>query len=105
MAVFLGGLVGALLACGILSRILLALLKNMGDTVDRILIANGVSLVLCFVLSGFGAANGGAFVPTAGLVYVLPQGLMVAIDLFARKGRLVQKTDSPPETPRGRLEL
>ncbi|ESQ88203.1 hypothetical protein ABAC460_16205 [Asticcacaulis sp. AC460] len=94
-------ILGALLACGIVSRILLFLMKNLPDDVIRLAIANGVTAVIGFVLGGFGAANGGPFEPAGGLIYPVVQIVVFGIDLLALKGRRAAKAAAKAEREKG----
>ncbi|WP_155847412.1 hypothetical protein [Asticcacaulis sp. AC402] len=92
---------GALLACGIVSRILLWLMKRFPDDVIRLALANGLTAVIGFVIGGFGAANGGPFEPAGGLIYPVVQIVVFGIDLLALKGRRAAKAAARAEREEG----
>lgn len=88
MAVLIGQIIGATIAMLLLSRLLLWLLKAMGDNEKRIFTAHLVSLSTATVLAGFGLAGGGQpdFLKSAA-IYAGPTVLWLVFDLVALKRR------------------
>jgi hypothetical protein len=83
-----GTFVGALLAIGLLSRLALWILKRVGDTSMRVLIAHGLTLCFATVIAGYGFGEAGK--PRFGYaftVYGLATLVWLAIDLLGVKGR------------------
>lgn len=88
MASMIGSIVGATVAMWLLSRLLLWLLKAMGDNARRILLAHLVSLSTATVAAGFGLSQGpGPDFLGALAVYGGPALLWLVVDLLALKRR------------------
>ena len=91
MASLIGSIIGATVAMWLLSRLVLWLLKSMGDNARRIILAHLVSLSTATVAGGFGRSQGpdpdflGALA-----VYGGPALLWLVIDLFALRRRMAK---------------
>lgn len=98
MAYLIGGVIGAIIATFILSRIVRWALKFMGDTNNRVLATAAVSYVLAVTLAGFGNANGGPWNPGSSLfLYGIGVAVWGAMDWLGLKGR--QSKPRPVSTP------
>lgn len=82
-------LIGALLPTLLISRLILWLGKRMrGGAYPDLIIAHAISLAICFVISAFGAADGGPPKWMAGFAYLLPQLFWLIFDLVRKtKGK------------------
>ncbi|MBX7248687.1 MAG: hypothetical protein K1X35_06480 [Caulobacteraceae bacterium] len=88
MASLIGSIIGATVAMWLLSRLVLWLLKAMGDTPRRIILAHLVSLSVATVAAGFGRSDGsGPDFLGALAIYGGPALLWLVVDLLALKRR------------------
>lgn len=76
MAYLIGALIGGLLIGTLISLILEKFLYKDLPPVRRAAFTVGTSWFFMAILSGWGAADGGSFVPTQGLFY-LPSALVI----------------------------
>ena len=91
MASLIGSIIGATVAMWLLSRLVLWLLKAMGDNARRIILAHLVSLSTATVAAGFGLSHGpGPDFLGALAVYGGPALLWLVIDLFALRRRMAK---------------
>ena len=92
---YIGFFVGALIPTFLISRLILAFMKKWDGGIQKIALANFVSLVICGFLGGMGMADGGAFAGTTAIAqYALPQLLCFSFDMFknSRSKRIAEKT-------------
>lgn len=76
----LGALFGGFVGYGILSRLILWIVGKIVPA-HRLWLGHLISFALAYVIVGFGAANSGPFVWTAGLLYIIPTLLWAIIDI------------------------
>lgn len=79
---WIGLFLGALVVTFLITRLFLWISRNWGGEPMRIVYVHAASLLLIFVVAGFGMADGGPFRTGAFLYYLFPQGLWLAFDLF-----------------------
>lgn len=83
---FIGQLIGGLIATFILSRLALWTMKSWNGGIQKILLGNGIALLIATLLGGMGMTDGGAFAaPQAFMAYVLPQAIWTGFDLWRHK--------------------
>jgi hypothetical protein len=89
--------VGALVPTLGLSRLAFIFMRSWKDGgVPRILLANGISLLVVTLLGGMGLADGGAFAaPQAFASYVLPQAVWLVFDLLRHYRRRRAENENP----------
>lgn len=91
-----GFYLGAAAITLLLSRLMLWLLKRMGDNERRILVAHAVVLALSVTLAAFGQANGGPPNFVYGLLaYGPPVLVWLAVDMLALRGRRARAARTP----------
>jgi Ca2+/Na+ antiporter len=86
-------MLGGAIAITLISFIIEALLFKSDEPMTRAIKTAGLALIIAAVLSGFGSADGGPFVWTAGLNYV--PGAIAVFLWF--KSRYASKWSSEPE--------
>jgi hypothetical protein len=87
-------LLGALVPTFLISRLFLWPHRKWREGVLRVFVANIASLAVCFVLAGFGYADGGPFAWQRALAgYLLPQIVWLIFDL----AMLAKKRNAPPQ--------
>lgn len=82
IATTLGGFIGV----GIISRLLLLLVKSWRARYAPVIAVNVVSFLIAVLIAGMGMADGGPFAPLhAATVYAIPQLAWLGIDLYRAK--------------------
>lgn len=81
---FIGILIGGFIGYGLVSRLIMFVVGKMWPA-HRVLICHLISYPLAHLIAGFGAADGGPFVWTAGFNYLIPASLWVAIDIVHQR--------------------
>ncbi|WP_292020796.1 MULTISPECIES: hypothetical protein [unclassified Brevundimonas] len=84
--------IAALVPTFLISRLLLWLTKAWRAGYARYVVVNLASGLIAMVLAAAGFANGGPPRWDAGVVYLAAQAVWLAVDLFAHRGRIAQKT-------------
>jgi uncharacterized membrane protein YfcA len=93
MELSIAAMVGGALGITLISLIIEALLFKNDEPTTRAIKTTGLALIITSVLSGFGSADGGSFVWTAGINYV--PGAIAVFLWF--KSRYASKWSSEPE--------
>jgi len=89
--------IGALVPTLLVSRLMLLVFKKWDGGYTRLVVANGVSLLVACLLGGMGMADGGAFAAGAAFATYAPaQAVWLAVDawLYHRRQRM-----PPPSHP------
>ena len=81
------GFVGALLITYAVSRLLILALPAFRTSVARICLIHAISWVSIAVVVGFLKAFGSTFYWQSSLVYLIPQAIWLAFDLYQRRNR------------------
>lgn len=90
---FGGALIGAFVITFLLSRLALLILRSWNAGAMKLLVAHAATLATSWTISAFGNANGGPLDWSAGIMYVPPVLVWLAVDILRRKDALA--TDRP----------